>query len=70
MTREQKVLTTVGMAMGVAVMLAVLCGLGLPGPTDALNKWTDWAGKVVGVLVAARVLWAGGTFLEKKANVI
>jgi hypothetical protein len=45
------------------VAVALLNGL-LPAPTPALEAWTTWLAKVVGILVAARVLWVGATVLE------
>ena len=55
----------------VVVMLIVLVIMvfNLPGPSDSLEAWTEWAGKVVGILVAARVFWAGARFLEHKAGI-
>ena len=70
MTREQTALTTTGIALVVALLFAVLCVcLKLPGPTAELNQWTEWVGKVVGILVAARVFWAGANFVERKAGI-
>lgn len=65
---EAQAFGTVGGALVVAVVFAVVCVSGdLKAPTEALKEWTDWAGKVVGILVAARVLWAGANFIESKA---
>lgn len=45
------------------VLIALLNGF-LPAPTPALEAWTTWLAKVVSILVAARVFWAGATVLE------
>ncbi len=58
-----------GSVVGAILILAAAHVVGLiPMPSPALEAWTTWIGKVVGILVAAKVFWAGAKALEKLAK--
>jgi hypothetical protein len=52
-------------AAGIAALLAFLSliGVNAPPPSEWLVAWTTWVAAAVGIVVSARVLWAGGTRL-------
>ena len=54
------------LVFGVALVLMVLSltGVQLPPPEGWLEAWTKWIASVVGIVVAARVLWAGANKLS------
>jgi hypothetical protein len=59
--------TVVGLAAAVILLILLLAQVGvMPAPTEALEAWTTWLAKFVGIVVAARVLWAGAKVLEKR----
>jgi hypothetical protein len=53
----------IGFVIGICVVLIILslilsfADVDFPGPADWLLSWTSWIGSVVGIVVAARVLW-------------
>lgn len=51
-------------------VLAILSfgGATLPSPSSWLEAWTKWIASVVGIVVAARVLWTGAAALNKFAK--
>lgn len=62
------VFTVIAMvAFGLAA-LAALAGVDVPLPPDWLKAWTAWVGSVVGIIVAARVLFAGARWLQKHSK--
>jgi len=48
--------------------LASLLNLNIPGPQPWLEPWTKWIAAVVGIVVSARVLWAGAAALQRFAD--
>jgi len=55
--------TTV-VVFGWAVLAALsLFGASAPSPAAWLVDWTEWVARVVAIVVAARVLWSGASFL-------
>ena len=52
---------------GVIVLLA-LVGVDFRPPPAWLLEWTDWAGEVVAVIVAAKVFWEGASLLKRYAQ--
>ncbi len=58
-----------GSLVGAILILAAAHVVGvIPAPSPALEAWTTWIGKVVGILVAARVFLAGAKALENVAR--
>lgn len=51
-------------------VLAILSlgGAALPPPAGWLEAWTKWVASVVGIVVAARVLWSGAVALSRIAT--
>ena len=59
-----------GLVIAVVVCLlglgiASFFGYSVPALNPQLEAWTKWAAAVLGILVSARVLWAGANFLQK-----
>jgi hypothetical protein len=49
--------------VGIVVLFSVVTSAIFPNwkpPADWLLVWTGWVGSVVGIVVAAKVFWAGG----------
>ncbi|HEY7635505.1 MAG TPA: hypothetical protein VH763_08180 [Gemmatimonadales bacterium] len=58
----------VGLGLALVVVIAINeSDFALLPPKDWLEKWTAWVGTVVGIVVAARVLWAGASALQRWA---
>ena len=54
----------------VVVVCSVATSVIFPGwksPADWLLAWTSWVGSVVGIVVAARVFWAGSNVANEFA---
>ena len=60
----QKILLGVLAAWTILALLS-LAGVQLPPPESWLEAWTKWIASVVGIVVAARVLWSGAGMLNK-----
>ena len=48
--------------VGIIVLISVAASVNQPdwkSPADWLLAWTSWVGSVVGIVVAAKVFWAG-----------
>jgi hypothetical protein len=47
-------------AICAVLFFASIFGPDFPPPDSWLLAWTSWVGSVVGIVVAAKVFWAGG----------
>ena len=56
--------------LAICLLLIPISAMGAPVPSPApwLVAWTNWVASVVGIVVAARVMWIGGDALRKYVN--
>ena len=64
---EKYILMSVAIICVVAAIVSIL-GVSLPPPAAWLEAWTMWIASVVGIVVSARILWAGRDALIKYSN--
>ena len=60
---EKSTITTVIVICALGIILSLI-NINIPGPADWLLSWTSWIGSVVGIVVAARVLWKASSLIQ------
>lgn len=68
MSKTFGIVVIVALAFLVLLALISLVGSAVPAFDPALEAWTKWVASIVAIIVSARVLWAGASWLRKAAG--